>query len=243
MKILSQQKRFAIKICLVFCVVIVFHKTLPAQETKSYCGQNPEACEQAALFYQKHKQLVTQIIAEKHGFEPLFLYAIVAPEVANFSIMQNHIETAAVELFYIDMGSDYANFSLGYFQMKPAFIETLEQKIKKHGEPSPFRYITQYSQSGEKAIRKERLKRLKSLKWQLHYLCAFYHLACFRFKEHTFVSQRQRLRYFATLYNTGLDATPKTLAYYLEAQSFPARTLSSQFNYATIAAYFYQALR
>ncbi len=55
--------------------------------------------------------------------------SIVLPELIRWNALQDIMETTALELLYVEKGKDGADFSIGYFQMKPSFIENLENYV------------------------------------------------------------------------------------------------------------------
>ena len=63
--------------------------------------------------------------------------SIVFPEVIRFNSFSDFIETKTLEWVYVDYGAEKADFSIGLFQMKPSFIEKLEEATKS--DPSLFR--------------------------------------------------------------------------------------------------------
>jgi len=57
--------------------------------------------------------------------------SIVFPELIRFNAIQDKIETFALQSLYVKYGKDYANFSVGPFQVKPSFAESLEKDFVK----------------------------------------------------------------------------------------------------------------
>ena len=64
--------------------------------------------------------------------------AVVFPELIRYSLVMDLLETSAVELGYVKYGAGFTDFSIGQFQMKPSFIEHLEQYVCAHKELSDF---------------------------------------------------------------------------------------------------------
>ena len=55
------------------------------------------------------------------------LKAIVFPELIRYNNLFNAIEIESLKYLYVSEGKDYADFSVGYFQMKPSFGEMVEK--------------------------------------------------------------------------------------------------------------------
>ena len=96
------------------------------------------------------------------GGDPDLLIPVVFPELLRFNILQNRMETSMLRLFYVNVGESYANFSVGVFQMKPSFVESMEYAVLANSELKAYRFIADYSGSKkQKEIRKTRLKGLR----------------------------------------------------------------------------------
>ena len=97
-------------------------------QTRSYEQLYAKECEVAKIFYAKNKNLF-QSASSNTGLPIAFLFSIVAPEVTQYSHLSNKIESYSLNVFYAQNGSEYANFSIGYFQMQPAFLERIEDSV------------------------------------------------------------------------------------------------------------------
>jgi hypothetical protein len=104
-------------------------------------------------------------------------------------------------------GKYYADFSVGYFQMKPSFGEMIEEDARNL---LPENYL---KESGWKLVlkddevsRKERVRRLSNVRHQLIYLCAFYKICEFRFKDKTFQFHRRKSKAFRYLLQCRVQA-------------------------------------
>jgi hypothetical protein len=141
-------------------------------------------------------------ISLKYKHNPGFTTAIVFPEIMRYSVLQDFIETSALEIAYTNYGSSVADFSIGRFQMKPSFIESLEHEINKNDSLSAiFSEILFKSNISELEKRKTRLQHLQTINWQIIYLNAFIAICDKRFKELDFESTTDKLLFYATAYN------------------------------------------
>lgn len=76
-----------------------------------------------------------------------------------YSIVSDFLETEILELSYVDYGLDYADFSIGKFQiqMKPSFVEQLEAAICDSPLLSErYQKLINYLVGNDQAIRAER---------------------------------------------------------------------------------------
>jgi len=106
---------------------------------------------------------------KKTGINPCTGLAVIFPELIRYSSIRDKIETAALQSLYIQYGKYYADFSIGYFQMKPSFAEGIEKEHLKYAGCG----ILELDTANTAAARKARIKRLSSLEGQVRYLCLF----------------------------------------------------------------------
>ncbi|WP_299462476.1 hypothetical protein [uncultured Microscilla sp.] len=178
--------------------------------------------------------------------EAAFVLAMGFPELLRFEAMQNKMETLFLELLYVKNGAAYANFSVGRFQMKPSFAETLEKYAKTYiPKATPQVYL--YQASSIKDVRRERVKRLNQLSWQLRYLYTLYQVLNYRYSQQKFPSNAHKLRFFAAAYNYGFLSKSKKIQQWTEVKAFPhgRNHIGKQHNYSIIALDFfkYEALK
>ena len=172
--------------------------------------------------------------------------AIVAPEISQYSSVTNFAQQRSLSLSYILYGR--GDFSVGRFQMKPSFAEAVEKTVASDRELKtlhPKLYFVVAEDADEMTLREQRhdrLERLSSLEWQCRYLAAFISIVEKQTGSMTFSSEEERLRYWATLYNAGLNRTASQVAAIQKKKQFP-RFGNVKFNYADVAVEFYRHLK
>lgn len=200
---------------------------------------------QKALTFCTTHQVEIETKANSYGLPADELTAIIFPELIRYSTFQNFFETKALEYIYVEQGSAVADFSIGYFQMKPSFAETLESTLVKEEQlKKQFERLlipTSYSITEQRAIR---LKRLKELSWQLDYLCCFYVLTQQKFETKlNLLSSEKQLEFLATAYNTGFHKSSESIEKAMHRASYPYGSKypeSQQYIYAKVALDYYQ---
>lgn len=178
--------------------------------------------------------------------EPSFMQAIVFPEVMRYNTLKDGIEAESLRTLYVQFGKEYANFSIGLFQMKPSFAEEVEQKAKYFlAENIRNELQLQYNATDEEIIRIQRVERMQDKEWQLIYLTAFIAICNEIYKTKNFVSLSEKLQWYATVYNAGFDKTDEYIRkkitqenFYLQ-QNMPGK----KFRYAAIAGWYYQSAK
>ena len=184
-----------------------------------------------------------QKTAQKYRLNPLMLKAVVFPELLRYNVLKDLIETAALELVYIDNGNKAVDFSIGHFQMKTSFAEKIEAIAAEDENcdwSDEFQGLCSYNETDEKKIRKERLKRLTNLDWQLKYLAFFFKYAELNLKN--IQTAEDKIKWIATLYNCGIKMNEQHLKKWMDVKCFPYGTsvpAKIQHNYSEIALDFY----
>ncbi|MDR1274307.1 MAG: hypothetical protein LBK12_07140, partial [Odoribacteraceae bacterium] len=145
------------------------------------------------------------------------------------------------KVFYVQKGKAYADFSTGFFQMKPSFIERLEDSLqtKKHLHEKFKECLLPDPASREARV--ERLRRLGQMEWQLEYLALFCELVHERFPSKSELPERDMLVFYATAYNTGFHKPEDAIDQMARQALFP-RFTREKFRYADVALWFYDAV-
>jgi len=177
---------------------------------------------------------------EKNGIDPNFAIAIIFPELIRYSSIKDKMELGGLLTLYVQYGEKYADFSVGRFQMKPTFAELLEKDFNsKHS------YIKiKFNNSNTIEARIERIKRLSDIKWQVNYLAMFLNIMDTRYSEIRWESQEEKLRFYATAYNSGYKLSKEKIKQHICYNMFYTGLVKpdSCYNYADIVLdYFYKS--
>ena len=199
-----------------------------------------EEVEKAVKLLKNEKSTVLQIknTSNTEGSEAL---SIVFPEMIRWSAFRNMFETKANELLYVKDGKAKADFSIGHFQMKPSFVESLESYVESHQNLQTFSYVVITNKTIKEA-RTLRLERMKQLAWQLRYAHVYWLVAMDRFKDRKFESVRERVRFFATAYNYGFEKPEKDVEAWQKKAAFPfgSKSKVKQVSFGNLAVEFYE---
>jgi len=170
---------------------------------------------------------------KSNGIDPCTGLAIIFPELIRYSSIRDKIETAALKSLYIQYGKDYANFSIGQFQMKPSFAEEIEKEyIKWKGWP-----IEGTDTTSCVASRKERVKRLNTTEGQVGYLCMFIKLMKRNLQQLSLLGRSEEVKLMAAAYNYGFKTDVKTLKEISQKRFFYTGIFATEtkYNYSDIA--------
>ena len=78
----------------------------------------------ALQFESENRNWMEPILVKNHISYPLAV-AVVFPELVRYSALRDKMEITLLKALYINLGDNYANFSIGQFQMKPSFAEMI----------------------------------------------------------------------------------------------------------------------
>jgi hypothetical protein len=203
----------------------------------------------AQIFGNDYQRAVNFIKVNKKYFDSqlntsqadkVLLVSILFPERIRYSILSDYIETEVNEMLYTQFGSAYVDFSIGYFQMKPSFVENMEKYISQNRFNENILPYFHYSSKKETEIRKERVKRLKSFNWQLKYAEAFYLIINYKYNTEN-MSNEERIEFFASAYNSGFNKTKEQIIKNIDNEYFPYGTSypAKQYSYSKVVSFFY----
>ena len=212
-------------------------KTLLLILLQCYTALFPKETQEAVDFFTQHSQEISTQLKRLDKETRKIAIAIVAPEVSQYSTVMDFFELRTLFISYRNFGR--GDFSVGYFQMKPSFIEGLESEIAKSSALTK-KYSSYLPRGTDKEKRETRLKRLRTLEWQLKYLEVFIDVAKQKTKGIKFPDNESKLRYWATLYNSGFSLSKERVKHYQNKKLFPRSSRS--FNYSDVAVEFYKLL-
>jgi hypothetical protein len=171
-----------------------------------------------------------------------FLKAVVFPELIRYSQFSDLLETHTLEWLYVEGGSKSADFSIGCFQMKPSFVETLEGLVSSDESLKEEYGFLVLNGSGS-SFRKIRLARLKNEKWQFVYLCCFLETAWKHFQLFRITGEEELLRSYCAVYNAGFGHDLNTLRKRAGIPSFPYGSrypAADQYLYSDVAVDYFR---
>ena len=87
----------------------------------------------AINFMKVNKKYINSALKDS-SVDKSIVVSFLFPERIRYSLISDLIETEVTENIYVNFGSSYVDFSIGYFQMKPSFIEKMEKYVKNNQE-------------------------------------------------------------------------------------------------------------
>lgn len=164
--------------------------------------------------------------------------SIVFPELVRYSALRDKMEITLLKTLYINKGKEYANFSVGQFQMKPSFAESLiDAGASMRGRKPLITDSTSYNDI--RSYRAAIVESLEDIHSQLDYLVIFYRIVLKKFDLKK-TDARQRIRFLSTAYNFGPFHTENEIITMSEKKFFSTRLVSRElYSYSDISLYWY----
>lgn len=199
----------------------------------------------ALTYLRQHQNAYCNGLAA-YGGQTEILVPVIFPELVRYSLIRDRIEITALKIFYTHLGMEhrqFADFSVGRFQMKPTFVEMLEDAVTTFGLSNTFLEVASYPlEADEKQIRRMRLQRLEDESWQITYLACFGAVIGERFGHMEWRSTEQQIAFYASAYNHDFLAEETDIRAWMSAKVFPHGTEyeGGQFAYGDVSLHFYR---
>ncbi len=169
--------------------------------------------------------------------------AVVFPEIIRFKALEDRIQVRALKVLYVQYGRKYADFSVGHFQMKPTFAEQIERDYNRlfSSEEKTAAEIAPFETGDSTGLRKDRVLRLDDLHWQARYLRLFMMVMAKLYRNLTFVNELDKLRFYATAYNSGYANGEKAIRKMIGVRRFHIQWLfaKTHYDYADVSVFYY----
>jgi hypothetical protein len=178
---------------------------------------------------------------DKYNISYPMAIAVVFPELVRYSAVRDKIEITLLKALYINLGNDYADFSIGPFQMKPSFAEMVREKatiVMGRKSKSLFKNRSEYTDN--KTFRAAIVTELEDPETEINYLIAFFKIceSSFNIK---WKDENDKLRFFATAYNYGFNKKAEQIKSMTDKKFFNTRVFKTDnFSYADIASFWYK---
>jgi hypothetical protein len=150
------------------------------------------------------------------------------------------MEITLLKTLYVNLGEDYANFSVGQFQMKPSFAELISKKapaVLGHRSGITFKNSSDFGDI--KDFRKKIIKDLEDTKIQLNYLIAFIKICEKNFKTDR-MDELSQVKFLATAYNFGIEKKEADIESMIGKKFFNTKLFKTEnYSYAEVSIFWY----
>jgi len=166
--------------------------------------------------------------------------AIVFPELVRYSAIRDKMEITLLKSLYRNLGEDYADFSVGVFQVKPSFAERIRLVSAASGKPLKSMFRRRSGFSSDHEYRSAIISDLESPEAEFRYIIAFCIICSKQFNLGK-TDASEKIRFLATAYNTGFWKSEADIKKMEEKKYFTTKLFKSEtYPYADVALFWYE---
>jgi hypothetical protein len=214
---------------------LIFIVTAGAQAEPDYAAVFGQDWQKAEMFLQQNDSWIRPML-KKNNISWRFAMSIVFPELVRYSALRDKMEITLLKTLYINLGDDYADFSIGPFQMKPSFAEI----IRKRSAGLPGRRMFEPLQD-KKKLRSEIVSELEDPAKQMIYLIAFIRLCEKEFKNR-WTDEESKIKFIATAYNAGPGRSAEEIERMTDSRFFNTRMFRTEnYCYSDVSLFWYRS--
>lgn len=192
-----------------------------------------------ASAYERENRKWMEPLLKKNNIPYPVAIAIIFPELIRYSALRDKMEVTLLKALYINLGDDYADFSIGVFQMKPSFAMMVREEAKtipRHRLPGIFRKPTG---TDIRNFRKQIITELEDPHTQLDYLIAFIKI-CEKKYRSSLNNEVQEIEFLSTAYNFGIDKSADQIKSMTGRKFFNSSLFSTKnYSYADVSLFWY----
>lgn len=195
---------------------------------------------QKALAFLEENEKWIRPVLDQNDISYLVAMAIVFPELVRYSALRDRMEITLLKTLYINLGDDYADFSIGPFQMKPSFAESVREQAPDVMRNANATFSAKSLTTGIKDYRKTIINDLEDPVSELNYLIAFIKICEKKFKG-CWIDEQTKIVFLATAYNCGFNNSPAKIGSMTGSKFFNIRPfIDENFSYSDIGLYWYR---
>lgn len=194
----------------------------------------------AEQFVEENRQWMEPALKQNH-IPYRQAIAIIFPELVRYSALRDRMETTLLKALYVNLGDEYANFSIGRFQIKPSFAEIISiEAPKAMGKRSELRFPRREEFENISNYRKSIVVDLEDTKTQFGYVIAFIKICEKKYRTES-MNTGEKLKFLATAYNYGIDRSAEEISDMTESKFFTTKVFKSEaYCYSDIALFWYK---
>lgn len=184
-------------------------------------------------------------LAREAGVDPAMAVAVVFPELVRYDALRDRMELTLLKTLYAHFGREYADFSVGRFQIKPSCAEDILRELRDGGPRKLERQLRhRHRGASDYALRTAILRDLEEPRTQFLYVVAVIKILDRRFPHLGHRENNVKIPFYATAYNCGFMNSEDYILKQMGERNFHTRLMrpAQCLSYAAIAeAYFREA--
>jgi hypothetical protein len=193
-----------------------------------------------AVDFENKNRIWIEPLLEKHNISYPLAIAVVFPELVRYSALRDKMEITLLKALYINLGEEYANFSIGRFQMKPSFAEYIHKEAHEVLGRREGKILKNLNKDDDiKNYRRSIVMDLEDPVKQFSYLIVFLKICEKKFNTGT-MTEPERLKFLATAYNYGIDKSFEEIQNMTDVKYFNTKLFKTDnYSYADVSLFWY----
>lgn len=226
---------------ILFTIIFAYFSCLPEySQSPNYKDLFGDDWKKALVFEKENRGWMEPLIRKYNISYPVAI-SIIFPELVRYSALRDKMEITLLKTLYVNLGEDYANFSIGVLQMKPSFAESIrEQAAAINGEIPGIVFSESSEFENIIAFRKSIVKDLEDPESEVNYLITFIKICEKKFTPPV-GDNLSRIRFLATAYNYGINKTAAEIENMSERKFFNTKLFKTEnYSYADVSVFWYK---
>ena len=208
-------------------------------QTFNYSEIFGEDWKKAVAFVKENRSWMEPVLSKNHISYPLAI-AVIFPELVRYSALRDKMEISLLKTLYINLGEDYANFSIGQFQMKPSFAELIRDQAPsflQRRSGITFKSSKEYNNILD--FRRSVVRDLEDPKIQMNYLIAFIKICEKNYKTNR-KDESSEVKFLSTAYNYGFEKNSGDIESMIGKKFFNTKLIkTTNYSYADISLFWF----
>jgi hypothetical protein len=190
--------------------------------------------------FEKENRRWMKPMAEKNSVSYHLAVSVIFPELVRYSSIRDKIEITLLKALYINSGDEYADFSIGVFQVKPSFADIVAREAQVYlGRRTSPRLVYPSDYNDIKEYRKALISELENPQSELGFIIAFIKI-CLKKYNLSDMDEPELVRFLATAYNCGPDKSEEEIRSMMDKKFFRTGLLKSEvYSYADVSLFWY----
>lgn len=226
----------------IFLCLILFSGSLRSgwSQDLDYRNLFGDDWKKAEAFEKENRDWMEPLLSRNSISYPLAI-AVIFPELVRYSALRDKMEITLLKALYVNLGEDYANFSIGQFQMKPSFAEIIREQAPAFlGRRSGIKFIGLSEFENIKDYRKSIVNDLEDPQSEFRYLVSFIKICEKKYKTDR-QDESSRIRFLATAYNYGINKSTEQINSMIDKKFFNTKLFKTDnYCYADVSLFWYE---
>lgn len=191
--------------------------------------------------YERENRHWMETILRRNNISYHVAIAVIFPELVRYSALRDKMEITLLKALYVNLGEEYANFSIGQFQIKPSFASLIIDEAKEFPEKSSgLSFKGPEGFDDIKNYRKSIIVDLEDPKTQFNYVVAFMKICEKKYKTGR-MDEESRVRFLSTAFNRGIDKSYDDIEKMTDDKFFHTRLIKTEiWCYSDVSLYWYR---